>query len=161
MGIFDDALKNSVPGGNITKPLIIAAGALILGKMLSGRSAPDESEPTQSLPTSRSAPAPAPDQHDDGGILGGLGGLLEKLNQAGHGEAANSWVGPGQNAPIQPGQLGNALGQQTISDLARKAGMSEQDLLSQLAQALPGLIDKLTPNGRVPSSLDELRSNFR
>ena len=157
MGIFDDALKNSVPGGNITKPLIIAAGALILGKMLSGRGAqPEEAQPQQS----GSSPADEADEQE-GGLLGGLGGLLEKLNQTGHGDTANSWVGKGQNAPIQPGQLGNALGQQTISDLARKAGINEQDLLNQLSQVLPGLVDKLTPNGRLPQSLSELRSNFR
>ena len=57
--------------------------------------------------------------------------------------------------PIQPGQLGSTLGQTTISDLARAAGMSEQDLLAGLAQALPGVIDKLTPRGRLPTA-DEL-----
>ena len=86
-----------------------------------------------------------------GGLLGGLGGLLSQLTQAGHGQVANSWVGPGQNAPIQPGQLGSALGQTTVSDLARSAGMSEQDLLAQLSRVLPGVVDKLTPDGRVPS----------
>ena len=28
MGLFDDALKGAVPGGNIATPLAIAAGAL-------------------------------------------------------------------------------------------------------------------------------------
>ena len=53
--------------------------------------------------------------------------------------------------PIQPGQLGGALGQTTISELARQAGINEQDLLNGLAQALPGVIDKLTPQGRLPT----------
>ena len=52
----------------------------------------------------------------DGGLVGGLGGLLEKLQSAGHGDAVKSWLGPGQNQPIEPGQLGSALGQKTITD---------------------------------------------
>ena len=86
-----------------------------------------------------------------GGLAGGLGGLLDQFKNAGHGEAVNSWVGGGQNVQLQPEQISQALGQQTISDLAQKAGVSEQDLLNILAQHLPGVIDKLTPNGQVPS----------
>ena len=84
-------------------------------------------------------------------MFGGLGGLLNKLTQAGHGDVANSWVSPGQNQPIQPSAIGSALGQTTIADLARHSGLSEQDLLAQLAQVLPGVVDKLTPNGSVPA----------
>jgi uncharacterized protein YidB (DUF937 family) len=87
----------------------------------------------------------------DGGLVGGISGLLEKLQNAGHSDIANSWVGPGQNMPIEPGQLRSALGQGAVSDAAQQAGVSEQDLLSQLAQSLPQFVDKLTPNGRIPS----------
>ena len=146
MGLFDDALRNAVPGGDVTKPLAIAVGALILGKMLSGHSAP--------APSQAPANTGQANMGSDGGLLSGLGGLLGKLQDAGHGNIANSWVASGQNTPIQPGQLGSALGQQTISDLARQSGMSEQDLLNQLSQVLPGLVDKLTPNGRLPTAAE-------
>jgi uncharacterized protein YidB (DUF937 family) len=142
MGLFDDALKNAVPGGDLTTPIAIAAGALLLGKMFGGSS---------------SAPAPAPQTGAapaGGGLLGGLSGLVQKLQNAGHGDVVNSWIGPGANAPIQPSQVGSALGQQTISDLARQSGLSEQELLAQLAQALPGIINKLTPNGRLPTTAE-------
>nr|WP_294526088.1 YidB family protein [uncultured Rhodopila sp.] len=137
MGMFDDA----VPGGNITKPLMVALGALLVGKMLSGSSAPAEAQ----------APLPQPGAAPQGGgLMGGLGGLLDKLTNAGHGSTVSSWLGSGQNEPIQPTQLQSALGQTTIADLARHAGISEQELLAQLSQTLPGVVDKLTPNGRVP-----------
>ena len=80
-----------------------------------------------------------------GGLAGGLGSLLERLRSAGQGDVANSWVNPGPNQPIQPGQLGSALGQTTVSELARQAGMSEQELLAQLSRVLPDVVDKLTP----------------
>jgi uncharacterized protein YidB (DUF937 family) len=45
-----------------------------------------------------------------GGLLGGLGGLLDKLQNGGLGNVINSWIGHGQNQPVSPGQLGSALG---------------------------------------------------
>ncbi len=147
MGFFDDAVNDAVPGGSLAKPIAIAIGALLLKNMFSGKSEP--------------APAPAPSQslppmggQDGGGLLGGLGDLVSKFQKAGHGSAVDSWIGSGQNQPIQPGQLGSALGQTTISDLARQAGVSEQELLNGLAQALPGVIDRLTPGGRLPTAAE-------
>ena len=138
MGLFD----NAVPGGNITKPLMIALGALLVGKMLSGRSAEQPDQPQ--------TPVPADPAASDGGLLGGLGGLLGKLKDAGHGNVADSWVGTGQNQSINANDLGAALGPQVIREIAQRTGMDEQELLKQLSTALPGVIDKLTPNGQVP-----------
>jgi uncharacterized protein YidB (DUF937 family) len=140
MGLFD----NAVPGGNVTKPLLIALGALLVGKMLSGKSAEPETQAT---------PAPAPTDSNasaDGGLLGGLGGLLDRLKEAGQGTAADSWVGTGQNQPINANDLGRALGPAVIREIAQRTGMDEQELLKQLSTALPGVVDKLTPNGQVP-----------
>lgn len=141
MGLFD----NAVPGGNITKPLMIALGALLVGKMLSGRSAEQPAAPQTPVP----APA-GTDSSADGGLLGGLGGLLDKLKDAGHGNVADSWVGSGQNQPINANDLGTALGPQVIHEIAQRTGLNEQELLQQLSTALPGIVDKLTPNGQIP-----------
>jgi uncharacterized protein YidB (DUF937 family) len=154
MGIFDDA----VPGGNISKPIMIALGALLVGKLLGGRGAPEDAAPQQQQPNAQAG--------DDGGLLGslgslgGLGGLLGKLAEAGQGSTVDSWVKPGQNQPIAPGSLESALGSQTISDLARHAGISEQELLKQLSTVLPGVVDKLTPQGQIPSQ-EQVASLFR
>jgi uncharacterized protein YidB (DUF937 family) len=143
MGLFDDALKGAIPDGNLATPIAVAAGALLLGGYLTRKSAPPSQQPA--------APA-GPAQ--SGGLLGGLSGLIQSFQNAGHGDIANSWVGSGANQPIQPSQVGAALGQQTIGDLARQAGVSEQDLLKQLAQTLPGLVDRLSPNGRLPTQAE-------
>jgi uncharacterized protein YidB (DUF937 family) len=65
--------------------------------------------------------------------------------------ATNSWVGNGQNQPVSPNQLNSALGPDVIKNLAQRTGLSEDDLSKQLSQVLPGLVDKLTPNGRLPT----------
>ena len=87
MSFFDDALKEAVPGGDLTTPIAIAAGALLLHHFMSGHA---------SMP----APAPAPAQTpgtgsflDGGGLLGGLSGLIGKFANAGAGPQVNSWVG--------------------------------------------------------------------
>ena len=147
MGFFDDAMKNSVPGGNLATPIAVAAGALILGKLFGGGgSAPAPSQPAPS----QQAPSNVP----PGSILGGLSDLIGKLTAGGAAPQVNSWVGHGQNEPIPPGQLGSALGQNTINDLSQRTGMSQQELLNQLALVLPQLINNLTPKGRVPTAAE-------
>jgi uncharacterized protein YidB (DUF937 family) len=84
-------------------------------------------------------------------ISGGLGDLLKQLQQGGHGDTANSWVGTGTNKAISPGDLASALGADQINSLASQSGMSRDDLLSGLSKYLPQVIDHLTPDGRLPS----------
>jgi uncharacterized protein YidB (DUF937 family) len=52
---------------------------------------------------------------------------------------------------VQPGQLGSILGPTIIKTLAQRSGLSEEELTKQLSQILPGVVDKLTPNGRIPT----------
>lgn len=81
---------------------------------------------------------------------GGLGGLVEKFNQAGLGDVLASWIGTGQNAPISGEQLGEVLGGDALGDLASRLGLPAGDAAAQLAQVLPGLVDRLTPQGVEP-----------
>ena len=84
-------------------------------------------------------------------ISGGLGDLLKQFQQSGHGETANSWVSPGPNKQIAPGDLANALGADQINGLMSQTGLSREDLLSGLSQQLPDVINHLTPDGRLPT----------
>jgi uncharacterized protein YidB (DUF937 family) len=84
-------------------------------------------------------------------ISGGLGDLLKQLQQGGHGETANSWVGTGANKAISPGDLANALGADQIDQLASQSGLSKNELLDGLSQYLPQVVDHLTPDGRLPT----------
>jgi uncharacterized protein YidB (DUF937 family) len=95
------------------------------------------------------------EQPDDAGG-GGLDHLIDRFRQGGLGELIESWIGPGHNRPIQPQQLAQALGPDTVETLSRQTGMGRDDLLTQLAQVLPGVVDGLTPQGRRPDR-DETR----
>jgi uncharacterized protein YidB (DUF937 family) len=84
-------------------------------------------------------------------ISGGLGDLLKQFQDSGHGDAANSWVSPGPNKQIAPGDLASALGADQINTLASQTGLSRDELLAGLSQHLPDVINQLTPNGRLPN----------
>lgn len=84
------------------------------------------------------------------GEHGGLGGLVSKFQQAGLGDAVNSWIGGGPNQPVSGDQITSALGSGTISDIAAKLGVNPDQAAGQLSQVLPGLINHLTPGGQAP-----------
>jgi len=160
MGLLNNVLGSSVPGGSLAKPLGIALLAYL---------------------ASRSGNNPAASGGGFGGLLsGGLGGLLGGLlggsgagmgsatlpadeDQAhsavnGYGKVAGSWVGTGPNQSIAPHELQQALGPETVDDLSEQTGVPRNDLLSQLSQALPTLVDRLTPQGRIPEPDEMARS---
>jgi uncharacterized protein YidB (DUF937 family) len=151
MGLLDNVLGSAVPGGSLAKPLMIALTALLaaratgsggLGNLLGGSGA---APPTP--------PGAAPGQ-PQGGLLGGLGGLLQRFQQSGHGDVVNSWIGHGQNQPIAPDQLHQALGPDAVNNLSRLTGVASHDLLSELSRVLPGVVDRLTPQGRMPNQTE-------
>jgi uncharacterized protein YidB (DUF937 family) len=151
---------SSQSGGGMS-PMTMAILALLAWKAVKHITAPG------------AAPAPAPAPANTGGglgdvlkgplggllggaaagsvISGGLGDLLKQLQQGGQGDAANSWVGKGQNKPISPNDLAGALGADQIDSIASQSGLSRDDLLKGLSQYLPQVIDHLTPDGRLPT----------
>jgi uncharacterized protein YidB (DUF937 family) len=93
-----------------------------------------------------------------GSILsGGIGDLLKQFQQNGHGDTANSWVSPGPNKQIAPGDLANALGADQIDHLTSQTGLSRDDLLTGLSKYLPDVINHLTPDGRMPTESEVSR----
>ena len=59
-------------------------------------------------------------------------------------------MGTGQNLPVSADQLHSALGGDQVAALAQQTGLPVGDLMGQLAQMLPQVVDQLTPNGQVP-----------
>lgn len=81
---------------------------------------------------------------------GGLGALLQRAQQGGLGDIVQSWIGSGQNLPVAPEQLQAILGDDTLGRLAQQLGLSSGDAAGQLSQVLPQVVDRLTPQGRLP-----------
>lgn len=83
---------------------------------------------------------------------GGLSGLVQAFKGKGLDNIVDSWVGTGQNLPVNPDQIKSVLGATQIRDIAQKLGVTEEAASAQLSQLLPTVVDKLTPNGQLPSS---------
>ncbi len=147
---------------------VIGAALGSRGQPVQGQAAPGQSAPAQfsqiaaaltALLASRQQAAAQAAQPGAGpagqqAAPGGLDVLINQFKQNGFGEVINSWIGTGQNQAISPTQLRDALGQKTVNDLSRQAGAPQDDLLSQLSKYLPGVIDRLTPNGQLPNQRD-------
>jgi uncharacterized protein YidB (DUF937 family) len=163
MSSLDDAVNEAVPGGNFAKPLLIAVGALILGRMFGGSK--------EETPAPEPQPEPQQQASGGGGLLGqlgsllagaaggaaagsavsgGLGSLLEQFRNSGLGQQADSWVGTGQNQPVTPDQINAVIGHGKLAEIAQQAGLDPAQLSQLLAQALPTIVDKLTPGGQLP-----------
>ena len=89
---------------------------------------------------------------------GGVGGILEKFKAGGLGEAAASWVGKGENIPVSADQISSVLGSGAIAEMAAKFGIDPATLSAQIAEHLPTVVDKLTPNGEVEADSGGLLS---
>ena len=140
-------LKNviiSVLGAKMARgrsPIVAALIALLVSRAMSGRA--DEAKPAADG-------QPATPGAD------GLGGLIDRFRQGGLEDLIKSWIGTGPNKPVSPNQLHQALGAETVDSLAAETGLPRDDLLSQLSRALPEVIDKLTPEGKLPKETDLL-----
>lgn len=100
------------------------------------------------------------------GGSGGLAGLVGAFQKKGLGDLVAGWVSTGPNPPVSAAQVTDVLGQDTVGQFAKKAGVPVSEAGSLLAGLLPAAIDKLTPDGKVPetnaleSSLSSLLSGF-
>lgn len=86
---------------------------------------------------------------------GGLTGLLSKFTGAGLGDVVSSWIGGGASQSITGDQITSVLGNETVNNIAANAGISPGTAAPALAFMLPQVVDKLTPDGVVPTSLPD------
>jgi uncharacterized protein YidB (DUF937 family) len=153
MGVLDSIFGTdkgpAVPGGNVAKPLMIALLALLASRYMSG-GGQKELPPSPRQDTAPIPPASVPEE-TPGSIIGGLGGLLKKFQDAGLGEAIDSWINVGPNKTVPPGQIADALGPDVIDALSRRTGLPREEVVAVLSQVLPKAVDQLTPEGRLPT----------
>lgn len=89
---------------------------------------------------------------------GGLGGIVSKFQEGGLADVVATWVAKGENAPVSSNQITEILGSGAITDMATKFGISPEMLSSKIAEHLPSMVDKMTPNGEINSNTGDLLS---
>lgn len=116
----------------------------ILGDILGGG---------RGMPRAASAPSDGSAGNLLGGLIagGGLGALLQQFEQSGRGDTAQSWISRGKNIPLTPKDIESTFGADTIETIAERLGMPRSELLQGLSEAMPGMVDSLTPDGRLPT----------
>jgi uncharacterized protein YidB (DUF937 family) len=78
--------------------------------------------------------------------------VLSALQSGGLGDVVSSWVGTGANKAISPAQVQTALGSEKVAQFAKQAGVNPSEASSALAAMLPQLVDKLSPDGKLPDT---------
>ncbi|MCU1285305.1 MAG: uncharacterized protein JWO13_1655 [Acidobacteriales bacterium] len=89
------------------------------------------------------------------GMFGGtrieaLRGLVSAFQKNGLGAVVSSWIDSGQNHPISPEQLEQVIGRERLEKISSRFGLSAETLTAKLSQMLPAVVDKMTPQGRLP-----------
>ena len=142
MGLLDGMLKQAMGGGQ--------GGGALGGLMAMVAQNPQILAAVAGLLSSRDTTV---------GGSGGLGGLIGAFQKKGLGDMISSWISTGPNPPITATQLTDVLGGDTMGQFARKAGVPTAEAGSILAGLLPNVIDKLTPDGKLPDT-DSLESTL-
>jgi uncharacterized protein YidB (DUF937 family) len=162
MGLLDSLLKNMQQGGqsgqgggDLSKSLMDALNSILTD----GGQGSQGSQYSQ--PASQGGGRQQQQAQQEDEYVGGIAAIVEKLQKAGCGDAVKSWIGKGENAPIGPEPIKKALGNNTVRDLSNQSGLPENELLTQLSKMLPSLIDRLTPNGRLPQSWQEVVASLQ
>lgn len=159
MGLLDSILGDGQSGTAPASPIKAAIAALL---------AYDHARATGNQPSATAAPSTDPVMARGsvidiaktllgggaGGsaLSGGLSGLLQIFESAGHGDKVRSWIASGPNKSISTQDLEQVLGSERIAWLQQKTGMSKDELLAGLSNELPEAVDQLTPSGKLPAT---------
>jgi uncharacterized protein YidB (DUF937 family) len=142
MGLFDSLLSSIGSGQNS------AIGHTLLSLLASetGRTTTSEDEVGTQSPAA---------------ISSGLSELVQRFEQGGLGDVIQSWIGSGPNRPIDTDKRHQAIGPETVDRLSQNTGMAKGELLPLIAQMLPTIVDRLTPNQHVPDEgeISRMQSN--
>lgn len=93
---------------------------------------------------------------------GGLSKMVRGAQTSGLSAQADSWVGTGANAPVSAQEVRGVVGDDTVTELAQQAGISDDQAAEVLAQVVPQVVNGLTPDGKLPADddLDQLVAKF-
>lgn len=89
-----------------------------------------------------------------GTLSSGLSDLVTRFKDAGRAATAESWVSTGANMPMDIRELEAAIGNEALGELGQKTGLSRNELLLRLTAALPEVVNRFTPEGRMPTETE-------
>jgi uncharacterized protein YidB (DUF937 family) len=92
------------------------------------------------------------------GMSAGLANLVNICHKKGLGDVVNSWISTGENLPITAEEARTILGTSEIQGLSARAGIDPPATIAACAQLLPLIVDRATPDGRIPSTGELLRT---
>lgn len=148
MGLLDQ-VSGSSP---LTKALLV----MLAAKAATSYFGKDEAKAAEAGSGEAQAPsAGASGGTIESGILAGLPSLdavIDKLRSSGLGDQVDSWIQKGENKQVAPQELDKALGPSTVDELSKESGLPKDSLLKQLSDVLPQIVDKLTPDGKLPGA---------
>jgi uncharacterized protein YidB (DUF937 family) len=81
---------------------------------------------------------------------GGLADIVKGFESSGLSQLVQSWISTGKNLPASAQQIEQGLGLEKITGLAQSLGLTPDVVKAKLAEILPQVIDKLTPDGVIP-----------
>jgi len=73
-----------------------------------------------------------------------IGNIISAVTNSNLGDIVSSWIGDGENKPIEPDSVTELLGEEKIEEFANQLGVSIESAKKALADALPEVIDKAT-----------------
>lgn len=86
-------------------------------------------------------------------LFGGddLKGILARLQRNGMDKQVKSWLGNGKNLPVTGADIKRVVDPAILMSMAKRQGMTPDEMCEHIAMAMPNLVDKATPKGQVPA----------
>lgn len=85
---------------------------------------------------------------------GGLTKILAGFQQKGLSSQAASWVGTGDNERVSGAEIEEVVGADEIQAIAQQLGISEEQAADAVAEVLPQVVDRVSPEGELPAETD-------
>ena len=145
-------------GRGTVSPAVLAVLGVLAYRTLKGKGRLADMLGSSATPGTSPGTTPAAGL-SGGTLLGGLTDLINRFRLNNAESAADSWVSKGPNSPMSTDELERALGAERVQWLMTQTGMAKDELLGGLATSLPDAIDKLTPDGRLPTEQELDRMN--
>jgi uncharacterized protein YidB (DUF937 family) len=88
---------------------------------------------------------------------GGLQKILGGLQSKGLTEQVDSWKADGSNEPVSPAQIKEVMDDDTLAQIAQKAGVSQDQAAAAISQVLPGLVDGVS-HGNLQAEAEKIQA---